>query len=107
MKITQRLRSLISHDQFRSHQTEEDTKKQLESKEIWGKPARGSGIPKVKAYTKYHPDVETKQGIKFTTLVPPDASTPSHLALWSNGREGVRIEDGFAKISLLTITRHP
>jgi hypothetical protein len=89
-------------------QTEEDAERQLKSKELWGKPARGSSIPKVKAYTSAYPGVrEKRQGIKFTTLVPPDSYTPGHIAHWSNGREGVRIEGGYAKISLLTITRYP
>jgi hypothetical protein len=88
-------------------QTEEDIEKQIQSKEIWGKPARGSGIPKVKAYTEFKPGIKTEKGIKFTTVVPPDPGSPIHLALWSNGREGVRIEDGYAKIGVLTISRNP
>jgi hypothetical protein len=88
-------------------QTEEDTEQQIKSKEIWGKPARGSGIPKVKAYTQFMSGIKQERGIKFTTLVPPDPNLPRHLALWSNGRQGVRIEDGYAKISVLTITRNP
>jgi len=90
-------------------QTEEDTIKQLESKELWGKPVRGNGIiPKVKAYTSAYPGVaEERQGIKFTTVVPPDRNLSPGQVFWSNGREGVQIEDGYAKIKLLTITRYP
>jgi hypothetical protein len=90
-------------------QTEEITQLQLQSKELWGKPVRGNGIiPKVKAYTSAYPGVAQKrQGIKFTTVVAPDRNSPPGQVFWSNGREGVRVEDDYAKISLLTITRYP
>ena len=75
-------------------QTEEDIEKQLQSKEIWGKPPRNiysSDIPKVQAFTEEMPGVKKNQGIKFTTDVPP----------------GVKIEDGYAKLKVLTIVRYP
>lgn len=81
---------------------------QLESLEIWGQAAQNvyqSDIPKVKAYVgKIPPD---KAGIEFTTDVPPDPNTPPHLATWSGDRPGVRTEGDYAKLKVLTITRHP
>ena len=91
-------------------QTEEDIEKQLKNKEIWGKPPRNiyqSDIPKVKAYTKDLPGIEEKEGIKFTTEILPDSSSPPGQAYWSGEREGIRIEDGYAKIKVLTIERYP
>jgi hypothetical protein len=89
-------------------QTEEDTRLQLESQELWGKAPWGSDTPKVQAYTSAYPGVnQNRQGIEFTTVVCPDRGTPPGQVSWSNGREGVRKEDGYAKIRLLTITRYP
>ena len=89
-------------------QTEADIEMQLKSLEIWGKAAQNvyqSDIPKVKAYVgKILPG---KVGIEFTTDVPPDPNTPTHLATWSGDRPGVRTEEGYAKLKVLTITRHP
>lgn len=89
-------------------QTEEVTRLQLESQELWGKAPRGSDTPKAQAYTSAYPGVaEKRQGIEFTTVVPPDSNSPPGQVFWSNGREGVRVEDDYAKIRLLTITRYP
>ncbi|MDJ0897736.1 MAG: hypothetical protein QNJ55_02915 [Xenococcus sp. MO_188.B8] len=89
-------------------QTEQDIEMQINSLEIWGKAAQNvfqSDIPKVKAYVGKIP--EGKKGIEFTTNIPPDPNTPPHLAYWSGNREGVKTEGGYAKLKVLTITRHP
>jgi len=56
-------------------QTVEDAKLQVLSKEIWGRPARGSNIPSVKAYRGNLP--EARRGIQFTTPVEPEAGSSS------------------------------
>ena len=76
-------------------QTKEDARKQVESQEIWGRPRRQSDIPQVQAYVGALP--EGTKGIQFTTTAPPDKGTVH--ARWTGPREGVRIEDGFCKIS--------
>ena len=89
-------------------QTDADIKMQIESLEIWGKAAKNvyqSDIPKVKAYVGKIP--LGKVEIEFTTDVPPDPNTPPHLAYWSGDCDGVRTEDGYAKLRVLTITRYP
>lgn len=89
-------------------QSERDIQMQIESLEIWGKAAHNvyqSDIPKVKAYVGKIP--QGKAGIEFTTDVPPDPNTPPHLATWSDNRPGVRTEGDYAKLKVLTITRHP
>jgi hypothetical protein len=95
---------------YHRKQTDVETaKKQIASQEIWGGPCRnymGSDIPKVKAYVNELPfmsDGKTKTtGIEFTTMVKPDSYHPV-FAYWSGEREGVRNEDGYAKIKV-TIT---
>jgi hypothetical protein len=51
----------------------EDPKPKEKSLEIWGRPARGSDQPKVKAYLGSLPI--GKRGIEFTTDVEPDLNT--------------------------------
>ncbi len=89
-------------------QTKQDIQMQLKSLEIWGKATKNvyqSDIPKVKAYVGKIP--KGKAGIEFTTDVTPDPNTPPHLATWSGNRPGVRTEEDYAKLKVLTITRHP
>lgn len=89
-------------------QTEQDIQMQINSLEIWGKAAQNffqSDIPKVKAYVGKIPP--GKAGIEFTTDMVPDPNTPPHLAYWSGDREGVTTEGSYAKLKVLTITRHP
>jgi hypothetical protein len=98
----------VYHRYLTPTQTKEDIEMQLKSLEIWGKAAHNvyqSDIPKVKAYVGKIPP--GKVGMEFTTDVPPDPNTPPYLAIWSGNREGVRTEDGYAKLKVLTITRHP
>jgi hypothetical protein len=85
--------------------TIEDAKRQKESQEIWGGPCRGpfqSDIPRVKVYVGELPLQANQKakirGLEFLTQVPPDSGTRPGLAYWSGEREGVRNEDGYAKI---------
>jgi hypothetical protein len=85
-------------------QTLEDIEKQVQSLEIWGKPARNlyqSNIPKVKAFIGKLP--QNQKGIEFTTDILPDPNTPPNWATWSGNRPGVTTEDGYAKLKVLTI----
>lgn len=84
-------------------QTSEDAKRQEESKEIWGRPARGSDKPKVKAYAGKLP--ANARGIEFTTDVEPDPSTPPGSAYWSGPRSGVCVHESgeFAILRVLAI----
>ena len=88
-----------------SSQTEEDIRKQLQSKEVWGEVPRNifkSDIPKVKAYSN-PPEGKNIKGVMFWTTVPPDSGGIPGKPTWSGGREGVRIEDGYAKIKVINI----
>jgi hypothetical protein len=92
--------------------------KQIASQEMWGGPAHHfhfTDIPKVKAYINelsLITDLATKKlikekGIEFTTMVEPDRCCRPHVPTWSNDpnkpdRDGVRTEDGYAKISVKT-----
>ncbi len=81
---------------------------QIASQELWGGPARNffqSNIPKVKAYRDKLPQdqngIRTRTGIEFNTEVEPDRNTkPGGAVYWSEEREGVRNEDGYAKIKV-------
>jgi len=61
---------------------------QRQSGTIRGYPARGSRIPKVRAYGGRLP--AGKRGIEFTTDVPPDGGGAPGLPTWSGPRFGVR-----------------
>ncbi|WP_052026796.1 hypothetical protein [Rhodovulum sp. PH10] len=56
-------------------QTDQDAVRQVETGEIWGRPARGSDIPSVKAYRGPMPD--GRRGIEFTTPVAPQPGSGS------------------------------
>jgi hypothetical protein len=61
---------------------------QQQTGRIRGYPARGSLIPKVKAYDGPLP--ADRRGIEFTTdLLPDDGGAPG-LPTWSGGRIGIR-----------------
>jgi len=80
--------------------------KQQASGEIWGRAARNvfaSEIPKVKAYEGPLPPGE--RGIEFVTDVSPDPYSVPGSPTWSGPRDGVVVEDGFAKIHA-TITKN-
>jgi hypothetical protein len=87
-------------------QTPEDAKTQEQSLEIWGRPARGSDQPKVKAYIGPLPS--GKRGIEFTTDTNPDLSTPPGLAFWSNTCDGIIVQEDVAILKAWTvINRQP
>jgi hypothetical protein len=74
-------------------QTAEDAAKQVAGQEIWGKPRQNSDIPQVQAYTGVLPP--NTRGIVFWTIIAPMPH-----ARWVAGMSGVRVEDGYAKISV-------
>jgi hypothetical protein len=82
-------------------QRPEDARLQEKSLEIWGRPARGSDQPKVKAYVGSLPS--DKRGVEFTTDVEPDPNTPPGFAFWSGSRDGVIIREDIAILSVLTV----
>jgi hypothetical protein len=84
-------------------QTAEVAKLQEDSGELWGLAARWSHIPKVKAYVGPLP--AGREGIEFTTEVPPDPGCPPGRAEWSGPRPGVMLDGEFAKIRV-TVTRN-
>ncbi len=63
-------------------QTTEIAKMQEQSREIWGRPARGSGLPSVKAYPGTLPD---RRGIEFTTDIEPKPNGAPNQAQWYLG----------------------
>jgi hypothetical protein len=84
----------------------EDAKSQEKSLEIWGRPARGSDQPKVKAYVGSLPP--GKRGVEFTTDVEPDLNTPPSLAFWSGSSAGIILHEDVAILKVLTvINRQP
>jgi hypothetical protein len=80
-------------------QTAEVARKQQQSGELWGRAARWSDIPKVKAYVGPLP--EGAEGIEFTTGVPPDPGVPPGRAEWTGPRPGVIVEAEWAKIHIV------
>ena len=88
-------------------QTDEDIEKQIKTKEIWGAKSRNfnrSHIPKVKAYTEWRWGKDTI-GIVFWTDVAPDVGCIPGKPTWSGPREGVKVEDGYAKIKVTKIEK--
>jgi hypothetical protein len=82
---------------------------QVQSREIWGKASRNfyqSPYPQVQAYTRWT-GIGNQRGIKFMTEVAPDSSSPPGRARWSGDREGVWIDDEYAKIKALEIDYYP
>ncbi|MBV1797148.1 hypothetical protein [Siccirubricoccus sp. G192] len=80
-------------------QTAATARKQALSGEVWGRPARGSGIPSVKAY--FGPLVPGQRGIEFTTPVPhdPNYSYPFEARWYYGHTPGVQLNNyGFAFI---------
>ena len=67
-----------------STQTPADAQLQIKSGEIWGKEARGSNLPCVKAYRNQLP--ATEKGVEFTTPLPPQRGSGSPIeARWYYG----------------------
>lgn len=78
-------------------QSDAVAKQQQESAEVWGRARQNSDIPQVQAYIGPLPN-ET-DGIEFLTAVAPDTGTVH--ARWTGPREGVRIMEDFARISVV------
>jgi len=81
---------------------------QEETGEIWGSCDRDmmggrSPFPSVDAYPGPLP--RGQRGIEFVTDVPPDPYTAPWLARWTGPRDGVTIEDDYAKIRVV-VTRN-
>ena len=74
---------------------------QQKTGELWGAPAVGSNIPKVKAYDGRLPTV--LRGIEFSTEVEPDEGSPPGKVFWSGPRAGVVVENGHAKIKIVIL----
>ncbi len=60
-------------------QTKAIAKLQELSREIWGRPARGSGQPSVKAYPGHLPK---RRGVEFTTDIEPMPGSAPNEARW-------------------------
>ncbi len=60
-------------------QTKEIASMQEQSREIWGRPARGSGQPSVKAYPGTLPN---RRGVEFTTDIAPKQDSAPNEAKW-------------------------
>jgi hypothetical protein len=87
-------------------QTKEVAEEQEKSQEIWGRPARGSALPSVKAYPGSLP---AGRGVEFTTDVDPQpGSAPNEARWYLNWTDGVQLrqKDGndFACISVTSFT---
>jgi hypothetical protein len=82
-------------------QTAADTLEQVRTSEMWGRPAFLSDIPKVKAYRGPLP--AGRRGIEFRTGALPDSGSPPQKIFWTALREGVRLERGYAKISIVVV----
>ena len=65
---------------------------------MWGRPARASNVPKVKAYVGPLP--VGVRGVEFSTDVEPDPSLPPALAFWSGPRDGVDVINECARIKV-------
>jgi hypothetical protein len=89
-------------------QTPADAMLQVSSMEIWGRPARGSHIPSVKAYRGILPS--SGRGVEFTTLVSPTpgSGTPFEARWYENTRGVMRKHSDFVAIPASTvINRQP
>jgi hypothetical protein len=100
--------SIVTEEQI-YHRRETDLEilqRQIASQEMWGGPCKnymGSDIPKVKAFWNerilQEDRAKNRSRIEFKTKVQPDSYHPV-FAYWSGDREGVRNEDGYAKITV-------
>jgi hypothetical protein len=80
-------------------QTPEIARQQELSGEIWGRPPQQSTIPAVQAYVGPLPS--GARGVEFHTDTPQDPMCPPRVAYWRGPRKGVRVEDSFAKITVV------
>jgi hypothetical protein len=82
-------------------QTPEDARQQEESGEIWGRAPRGRPWPAVKAFRGSLGDGQ--RGVEFYTNVSPDAPNRGQNYWTPAFNEGVRLEDGYAKIDCVIV----
>jgi hypothetical protein len=85
-------------------QTKADALQQQASMEVWGRPARGSSIPSVKAYRNQLPPAD--RGIDFDTLVPPTpgSGTPFEARWYENSPGVIRKQADFVAIPVTALT---
>lgn len=95
----------VYHRRESPTQTVADALRQASSGEMWGYPARGSDIPKVKAFKGPLPT--GARGVEFTTEVVPDQNCPPGIAYWSGPRAGVNVSDGRARIAVVVLNTQP
>jgi hypothetical protein len=76
----------------------EDALRQLSTNEIWGAMPRWGYTPTVQAYSGRLP--KGAQGIEFRTLANPDRGSPPGRASWTPVRDGVRLEEDYAKLEV-------
>lgn len=91
----------IYHRLESSTQTPADARAQEESGELWGGPPWNSDIPAVRAYTGPLP--RGSRGIEFVCFVPPDRQTSPQLARWTGPRDGVIVENGYARVPIRVV----
>lgn len=87
-------------------QTKSIARMQEQSREIWGRSARGSGQPSVKAYPGSLPN---RRGVEFTTDIKPmPGSAPNEARWYWEWCAGVQLRhkagEDFACISVITFT---
>lgn len=88
-----------------SAQSDETTRRQLASGEIWGKTDRFSFFPSVDAWRGSLP--LDKPGVESYTDVAPEPGGPPHHLRWFRVRPGVRVEGDYAKIrATITVPRY-
>lgn len=102
--------SLVPHGPFHRVETPNQTATvallQEQSGEIWGRPARGSGQPSVKAYPG---SLSPRRGVEFTTEIDPQPnSAPNEVRWYWQWCDGVELRqvngEDFACIRWTTFT---
>jgi len=78
-------------------QSDEVTRRQLESGELWGRHDRGSDRLSVDAWVGALPP--GRAGVEFFTDVEPSPGSPPGKARWLGPRDGVEVDGEWAKIS--------
>lgn len=88
----------IFHRKESTTQTPEDADKIEKSGELWGKVPREGDRPTAQAYAGPLPP--GARGVEFDTDVSPDTGCRPHYPSWSGPRDGVEVDDEFAKIKI-------
>jgi hypothetical protein len=91
-------------------QSAQVAKKQIASQEMWGGPNgnhMNGETPYVMAFYGQLPGAtevrNAEKGIEFSTDVAPDRNGHPWMAFWSGPRDGIRVEDGYAKIKVTVL----